>query len=146
LVDTPGYGGRGRPEWGELFDHYVETRKEYLSFPCSPNIFLHSTARLKRILILFNGEHGLNETDRMMIQILDQHCQNSAGLKFTLQAIITKADTIPTDDLSAKIPQIKQDIFKAAPACLPPIITCVAKHSNFGIDKVRKSINDACFM
>lgn len=29
LVDAPGYGGRGRPEWGELFDHYVDNRKEY---------------------------------------------------------------------------------------------------------------------
>jgi GTP-binding protein EngB required for normal cell division len=28
LVDAPGYGGRGRPEWGELFDHYANNRKE----------------------------------------------------------------------------------------------------------------------
>jgi len=28
LVDTPGYGARGRPEWGELFDHYINNRKE----------------------------------------------------------------------------------------------------------------------
>ena len=28
LVDAPGYGGRGRPEWGKLFDHYTDNRKE----------------------------------------------------------------------------------------------------------------------
>lgn len=28
LVDAPGYGARGRPQWGELFDHYVRMRKE----------------------------------------------------------------------------------------------------------------------
>jgi GTP-binding protein len=28
LVDAPGYGGRGRPEWGKLFDHYIDNRKE----------------------------------------------------------------------------------------------------------------------
>ena len=28
VVDAPGYGGRGRPEWGELFDHYTDNRKE----------------------------------------------------------------------------------------------------------------------
>ena len=28
LVDAPGYGGRGRSEWGELFDHYIDNRKE----------------------------------------------------------------------------------------------------------------------
>jgi len=28
LVDAPGYGARGRPEWGELFDRYLNERKE----------------------------------------------------------------------------------------------------------------------
>ena len=28
LVDAPGYGARGRPEWGTLFDHYIDNRKE----------------------------------------------------------------------------------------------------------------------
>ena len=28
LVDAPGYGARGRAEWGKLFDGYLETRKE----------------------------------------------------------------------------------------------------------------------
>jgi GTP-binding protein len=32
LVDAPGYGARGRPEWGEVFDHYVDTRKESVEF------------------------------------------------------------------------------------------------------------------
>ena len=33
LVDAPGYGARGREEWGELFDHYLENRKEYVPPP-----------------------------------------------------------------------------------------------------------------
>ncbi|KAG1797907.1 uncharacterized protein BJ212DRAFT_1581989 [Suillus subaureus] len=28
VVDSPGYGARGRPEWGALFNHYLETRKQ----------------------------------------------------------------------------------------------------------------------
>ncbi|KAH9992432.1 hypothetical protein BJV77DRAFT_1067718 [Russula vinacea] len=28
LVDAPGYGHRGRPEWGQLFDQYLDTRQE----------------------------------------------------------------------------------------------------------------------
>ena len=31
VVDAPGYGARGRQEWGDLFEHYVETRKEWVS-------------------------------------------------------------------------------------------------------------------
>ena len=28
LVDTPGYGKRGRPEWGDMLDEYLKTRKQ----------------------------------------------------------------------------------------------------------------------
>lgn len=28
LVDSPGYGERGRPEWGELFNYYITNRAE----------------------------------------------------------------------------------------------------------------------
>lgn len=31
LVDAPGYGARGRPQWGDMFDKYIETRKECVS-------------------------------------------------------------------------------------------------------------------
>lgn len=31
LVDAPGYGQRGRAEWGELFDHYIRTRDTYVT-------------------------------------------------------------------------------------------------------------------
>lgn len=30
LVDAPGYGTRGRPQWGALFNDYVKTRQEYV--------------------------------------------------------------------------------------------------------------------
>lgn len=30
LVDAPGYGKRGRAEWGELWEHYIDTRAQYL--------------------------------------------------------------------------------------------------------------------
>ncbi|KAG8692110.1 hypothetical protein FRC08_010003 [Ceratobasidium sp. 394] len=29
LVDAPGYGERGRPEWGEVFERYIGTRQRY---------------------------------------------------------------------------------------------------------------------
>jgi GTP-binding protein EngB required for normal cell division len=32
LVDAPGYGARGRVEWGKLFDEYIENREQY-AFP-----------------------------------------------------------------------------------------------------------------
>ena len=80
----------------------------------------------------------------MMLQSLDERVQASAGLKFTLQAIITKADTIPDRKLASSIAQMKKDIAEAAQTCLDPIITSTAKYPYTGIDAVRKAIAQAC--
>ena len=29
-MDAPGYGARGKVQWGELFDEYIETREQYV--------------------------------------------------------------------------------------------------------------------
>ncbi|KAH9939157.1 P-loop containing nucleoside triphosphate hydrolase protein [Amylocystis lapponica] len=127
LVDAPGYGARGRPEWGALFDHYVQTRHE-----------------LRRVYVLINASHGVNEADRAMLQRLDTQCQASGGSHFTLQAVITKADALVARDARAAIQDIQRDIFEAAPTCLPAIVTMALKFPYFGIEEVRESIADAC--
>ncbi|KAI0630755.1 P-loop containing nucleoside triphosphate hydrolase protein [Trametes polyzona] len=127
LVDAPGYGSRGRPEWGELFDYYVQNRAE-----------------LRRVYILFHAKHGLNEVDRMMLSSLDEQCQASAGLKFTVQGIITKVDSLRDNELAKAVKNIQKDIFETAPTCLPPIVTSALEHPHFGVDQVRQSILEAC--
>ncbi|KAI0358284.1 P-loop containing nucleoside triphosphate hydrolase protein [Trametes cingulata] len=127
LVDAPGYGSRGRPEWGELFDYYVQNRAE-----------------LRRVYILFHAKHGLNEVDRMMLSSLDRDCQASGGLKFTVQGIITKVDTLRDNDIAKAIKSIQKDIFEVAPTCLPPIVTSALEQPHFGVDQVRQSIVEAC--
>ncbi|KAJ3501519.1 hypothetical protein NLJ89_g9302 [Agrocybe chaxingu] len=128
VVDAPGYGARGRPEWGELFDHYVRTRKQ-----------------LKRIYILFNAKHGLNAFDKEMLAHLSTLLLNEQGVQtFTLQSVITKADDVPVDSLQTNLLQIKKDIWQAAPLCLPPIITSAEMKPPFGIEELRKNIESAC--
>ena len=101
-------------------------------------------SRLRRIYILFSAPHGLRPTDAAMLAELDTQVQQSGGTKFTLQAIITKADQLG-DSGREQVDQMKKAIFQAAPTCLPPIITaCPPKGSNFGIELVRKSITDSC--
>lgn len=100
--------------------------------------------RLRRVYILFHAKHGLNEVDRMMLSSLDEQCQASAGLKFTVQGIITKVDTLRDSELSKAIKSIQKDIFDAAPTCLPPIITSALEQPHYGVDQVRQSILEAC--
>ncbi|KAF9482595.1 P-loop containing nucleoside triphosphate hydrolase protein [Pholiota conissans] len=128
LVDAPGYGARGRPEWGALFDHYVQNREE-----------------LKRVYILFNAKHGLNQFDIHMLSHLSQFLMTDRGVQpFTLQSVITKADIIPIDDTRAIIEKMRSEIFAAAPLCLPPIVTSAAMNPPFGLDALRSNIADAC--
>ncbi|KAG1877349.1 P-loop containing nucleoside triphosphate hydrolase protein [Suillus subluteus] len=127
VVDSPGYGARGRPEWGALFNHYLETRKQ-----------------LCRVFILISAAHGMGATDEAMLSSLDAQIQSLDGTCWTLQAIITRADALKANGRT-QINQIEQDIFRIAPTCLPPIITsCPSKGIAFGIDEVRKSIYHAC--
>ncbi|CAL1715261.1 unnamed protein product [Somion occarium] len=126
LVDAPGYGSRGRPEWGKLFDYYVANREQ-----------------LKRVYILFNAKHGLNDVDRMMLQSLDSQIQSSSGSRFTLQGIITKVDTVGAGAADA-VTKIQKDIFEVAPTCLPAIVTSATRRPLYGIEDVRRSIVEAC--
>ncbi|KIY44989.1 P-loop containing nucleoside triphosphate hydrolase protein [Fistulina hepatica ATCC 64428] len=128
LVDAPGYGARGRPEWGELFNYYISTRKQ-----------------LRCIYILFNAKNGLNEFDKMMLQKLSQLSSASDGPRlFALQSIITKADCLPSGREQDVVDLIRYDIQEAAPTCLPPIITSALMKPAFGIQDVRASIQRHC--
>ncbi|KAG1793148.1 P-loop containing nucleoside triphosphate hydrolase protein [Suillus plorans] len=127
VVDSPGYGARGRAEWGDLFNHYLETRKQ-----------------LCRVFILISAAHGMTATDEAMLSSLNAQIQSHDGICWTLQAIITRADALGSNGRT-QINQIEQDIFRVAPTCLPPIVTsCPSKGIPFGIDEVRKSISHAC--
>ncbi|KAF8972706.1 P-loop containing nucleoside triphosphate hydrolase protein [Flammula alnicola] len=128
LVDAPGYGARGRPEWGALFDHYVQKR-----------------VQLRRIYILFNAKHGLNEFDVQMLSHLSTSLLTARGTQpFTLQSVITKADLVPVGNLAPVIEKMRKDIWEAAPLCLPPLITSAGMSPPFGLELVRQNIVDAC--
>jgi len=128
LVDAPGYGHRGRPEWGALFDHYVKNRKE-----------------LRRVYLLINAAHGLKESDQMMLENLNQQCEaaSSENRPVTLQAIFTKCDLLKADAQTV-LQRMQREIFDCAPLCLPGIITAVSSGTRVGVDKARYSIIDAC--
>ncbi|KAF8159879.1 P-loop containing nucleoside triphosphate hydrolase protein [Crassisporium funariophilum] len=128
VVDAPGYGARGRAEWGKLFDHYIATREQ-----------------LKRIYIFFNAKHGLNAFDKEMLEHLSAKLLTARGTQpFTLQAVVTKVDLLPNGQIGSVLKTISKDIFKAAPLCLPPIITSSEMSPPFGIDALRESMAEAC--
>lgn len=101
--------------------------------------------RLKRVYILFNAKHGLNQFDVQMLEHLSENLMTVEGVQpFTLQSVITKVDTLPIADTRAAIEKMRTEIWKAAPLCLPPIITGAAMNPPFGLDALRANIANAC--
>jgi|SRR6266851_337456 GTP-binding protein len=99
--------------------------------------------RLCRVYVLLNAKHGPNQADKLMLQDLDNKIQ-SGNVRWSLQAIITKADLVSCHNLDATVESIKRTIFENAPTCLPPIVTASLKSDGLGVNDVRRSIVEAC--
>ncbi|KAF8524180.1 P-loop containing nucleoside triphosphate hydrolase protein [Gautieria morchelliformis] len=123
LVDAPGYGARGRPEWGELFDHYIRNRRE-----------------LRRVYILINSEHGVTADDKLMLQFLERE---SRLRTFTVQPVLTKLDKVPRPMLSKVVQAHQRAISEASSKCLPTIQSAVGRRQ-MGALELRHSILQAC--
>ncbi|KAF7309395.1 p-loop containing nucleoside triphosphate hydrolase protein [Mycena indigotica] len=110
LVDSPGYGSRGRAHWGQLFDQYIQERKQ-----------------LKRIYICFNARHMLKDTDLAMLE----HLSKAANGRWTIQPIFTKIDAIPENRASSHILQMIEDLEKVADPTLvhKPFMTGMVRGS-----------------
>ncbi|KAL0576936.1 hypothetical protein V5O48_005043 [Marasmius crinis-equi] len=170
IVDAPGYGKRGRPEWGELFDEYVQNRHQ-----------------LRQILVTLNLKNGINDFDRQMIQKLFQNVINDyAGLlnsltnttpsssppsppkrpsQVRIQPIFTKADELPAeraeaqkvvDEMAREVEDtVKEATRKSLGGCEPAVADKISKLIcrkpiitssviNFGVEEVRIGILKAC--
>jgi GTP-binding protein len=79
-----------------------------------------------------------------MLQSLSDKITSHGGSRHTLQAVITKVDSVPMAELPAQLKRMREEIFKAAPVCLPPLLTSVVQHPFIGIEEVRRNILDAC--
>ncbi|KDN47648.1 hypothetical protein RSAG8_03438, partial [Rhizoctonia solani AG-8 WAC10335] len=127
LVDAPGYGRRGRPEWGKVFEHYLETRK------C-----------LRRVFLLINAKHGFSELDRIMLQDLDRRFKQAAGLSFSYQLVLTKIDEIRSQQLPEAKDQVEYEARKITGMLGPGALFTSTKRNSFGIVSLRDAIVEAC--
>jgi len=107
--------------------------------------------------MLFSTTHTpLNTADKDMLSYLSELCISppagdaeepspSAGQRWSLQSIITKADApSSTADLREAVKGVKQGLIGSM--CLPPIMTSVKMRGGggFGIDDVKRNVLVAC--
>ena len=119
IADLPGYGYARAPkaqvrDWSQLVQSYLVGR-----------------ATLRRILVLVDARHGLKDSDRRVMMVLDQAAQ-------PYQVVLTKADKIkplPLVDLQNRI----EDESSKHPAANPHVLVTSAR-KGIGITEMRAEL------
>jgi GTP-binding protein len=119
LADLPGYGyarvSKAQvQQWTGLVEAYLKGR-----------------ANLRRVCILIDSRHGLKESDRGVMAMLDKAAQ-------PYQVVLTKADKVKADYLGKLESSIKVEISKN-PASFPTIAITSSRKCT-GIDELRASL------
>ncbi len=119
MVDMPGYGYAKvskdvRENWDTLIFGYLRGR---------PN--------LRSVLIMIDSRHGLKETDKHLMGLLDKAAVN-------YRIVLTKADKSSAKNTE----KVKQDIsavLKKHPAAYP-VIMATSAHDNIGLAELRAAL------
>ena len=119
LADLPGYGyarvSKAQvQQWTGLVESYLKGR-----------------ANLRRVCILIDSRHGLKESDRGVMAMLDKAAQ-------PYQIVLTKVDKVKVDYLGELESSIKVEISKY-PASFP-IIAITSSRKGTGIEELRASL------
>ncbi len=121
FVDLPGYGyakvsKKMRSEWDSLIFDYLRGR---------PN--------LKCVFVLIDSRHGLKDSDRMLMEMLDE-----AAVSYRI--VLTKADKEKQAEKTAKA--IEEDLLKHAAAW--PVVSITSSEEKSGIAELQSIVEGYC--
>lgn len=119
LADMPGYGYARAP------------KEEVAKWTRLVNAYLKGRPQLKRVLVLIDARHGLKETDREVMKMLD-----SAAVSY--QIVLTKTDKVKAADLQKLLTKTKAELAKHVAS--HPIIRCTSSQKKEGIEELRAEI------
>ncbi len=119
LADLPGYGYARAPkteiaEWTALIEDYLRGR-----------------AGLRRVCLLIDARHGLKETDRQVMALLDQAA-------VTFQVVLTKCDKVKQGPLQDRIKETLGEL-SGHTAAYPEIAATSARKGD-GIAELRSGL------
>ncbi len=119
LVDLPGYGYAKAPKsevaaWTRLIGAYLRGRPE-----------------LRRVMLLIDARHGLKESDRDLMAMLDE-----AAVSY--QGVLTKADKCRADALAEVGAATSAELARHVAA--HPVLHATSAHESTGIEALRAAI------
>lgn len=119
LVDLPGHG-------------YAKVSKEKVAaWTRLVNTYLKGRPKLRRVCLLIDSRHGLKETDREVMTMLD-------GSAVNYQIILTKIDKATKEDLESVIEKTQKELSKR-PAAHPEVFLTSAM-KGIGIEELRAEL------
>ena len=119
LVDLPGYGYARAAKsevagWNRLIRNYLQGR-----------------ASLRRVFLLIDARHGLKESDRPTLELMDTSA-------VSYQGVLTKCDKVKAGELEKVIERTAKELSKHA-AAFPQIIATSARKGT-GMPELRAAI------
>lgn len=121
VVDLPGYGYAKVSK--KLVKDWVKLMREYL----------RGRPNLRRVFVLVDGRHGLKESDKELMSMLDETA-------VSYQVVLTKCDKVKVPDQEKLIKDVKKAIVKNIAAHPEVLITSSVK--GYGLDNLRAVIAD----
>ena len=122
LVDMPGYGFAKAPK-------DIVRRWQYLV-----NDYLRGRVVLGRVLVLIDARHGIKDTDRDVMKMLDK-----AAVSY--QLVLTKADKIKPTELATVMEATEAEARKHVAAY--PVVLPTSSETGAGIAELRAAVLDA---
>jgi len=119
LVDMPGYGYAEAPK--HLVDAWTRLVRD----------FLRGRPTLRRVLLLVDARHGLKETDREVMTLLDQ-----AAVSY--QLVLTKCDKVRPAPLALLVAAVAAELARHVAA--HPDILATSAETGAGIETVRAAL------
>ena len=119
IADMPGYGYAEAPKdqvekWTRLIKAYLKGR-----------------VQLKRVLVLVDSRHGIKDTDRQIMKMLD-----TAAVSY--QVVLTKIDKVKAGALEKLLEQTHAELARHVAA--HPIIRCTSSSGALGIEELRAEL------
>lgn len=119
LADLPGYG------------YARVSKKEVAGWTRLIENYLAGRAELRRCCLLIDARHGLKDTDRTAMALMDQAAQN-------YQIVLTKCDKIKPGPLEKLVGQTSDELAKHGAA--HPLIMKTSSFKTFGIAELRAEL------
>lgn len=119
LADLPGYG------------YARVSKKEVAGWTRLIEKYLAGRAELRRCCLLIDSRHGLKETDRTAMALMDQAAQN-------YQIVLTKCDKVKPGPLELLVGKISEELAKHGAA--HPTIMKTSSFKVFGMAELRAEL------